>query len=121
MPFDTFNPTIPPSPKSSRVTVAYKVTSLQFGDNYSQRARDGVNSKFRKGTLSWDLLTEDEAADIIDFFDPLEGVTPFYWTPFAENSPLKWVVDEQGYDLSPINQTTFSLKITIKQVFDLDS
>lgn len=123
MAFSTFNPSIPPSPKTSRLDRTYRVKTMKFGDGYSQRSVDGVNTFVQSGTLGWDVLTQAEMLVILGFFDALEGVTPFYWTPFGGEDPLKWCLDPETpkpIQFMPLNQTTFSLKVNIQQVFDND-
>jgi phage-related protein len=45
---------------------------VDFGDNYQQSARDGINYVKRTVTLKWDCLTEEQG-DAFEAFFPGKG------------------------------------------------
>lgn len=113
---DTFSPSIAPSYGSTNISEEPKVLIAGFGDGYTQRAADGLNSIQTKGTLSFDSLTLDQANEIILFCRAKKAVTPFYYSLPDESSPglfrcTKWQKTWKGPNYYQVN-------MTIEQVFD---
>lgn len=55
-----------------------RIIEARFGDGYSQRSRDGLNSVSRVWKLQW--ITEEAIAEAIDDFLTSRGnVEPFYY------------------------------------------
>lgn len=99
MAFETFTPPIDPSPGIGR-RVKYNVFEAEFGDGYSQTVGNGINFRRRQMTLAWDVLTDDQADEIAEFFFPRAKTTPFYWQPPRESEPVKWICDEWTDDVT---------------------
>lgn len=93
MAITTFAPAVPPSPGSDIKTTVKKLQA-EFGDGYSQAVPDGINSIRRELSLNWDMLTPDQSAVIIAFFEARGGCEPFYYTPSDDASPKKWTCDD---------------------------
>lgn len=77
-----------PAPGAAQ-SVEPKVRATPFGDGYSQRVGDGINTLRRM----WSLRFTRETADIDDIEDFLRGeggVTSFDWTP-PSGAAGKWV------------------------------
>jgi phage-related protein len=89
----TFHPPVPPSPGTSDKAVIKKLVA-EFGDGYSQAVPDGINSLRREISLDWNLLTPEQAGEIIMFFRARGGCEPFFWTPSDETTALKWICDD---------------------------
>ena len=103
MALQTFNPSIMPSPGTSR-RWKLKLLEAEFGDGYSQPVPDGLNHMRRTLDLRWGVLLDEQADEIVNFFLAHEGTTPFYYTPPRETVPVKWTcrewtddVDEAGF------------------------
>lgn len=92
MPTATFNPSIEPSPGISRKT-EFKILKAEFGDGYSQPTRDGKNHARRRVSLSWDVLTDDQADEINGFLFEKGGDTPFFYTLPRETVAIKWTCE----------------------------
>jgi phage-related protein len=118
----TFSPTPGPSPGNSYIDRIPRLLATQFGDGYSQRSVDGNNAIVRVATLQWDTLTTAELETIQAFFDGTSYVTPFWWTPFGDTTAYLWLLDwtnSQPFRITAINPNTVSLRIILRQVFDL--
>jgi phage-related protein len=122
MTWPTFNPQPPPSPNNSYVDRVPRILTSQFGDGYSQRSVDGVNSIVLVATLQWDILLLSELATIRSFMDATSYINPFYWTTFDDGGPFLFNIDwtnSQPMRATPINANTYSLRLILRQVFDL--
>jgi phage-related protein len=93
MPLQTFNPPRPPAP-GTLSKPEYKILEAEFGDGYSQPTPDGLNHIRRTISLEWENLTPIEANQILNFIIAHKGVTPFYYTPSDETTPIKWTCKE---------------------------
>lgn len=113
----TLTPAIAPSYSSTKST-KYKVIRAEFGDGYSQRVADGINSVKKMGTLVFENLAPSDADDIEDFFNDLKGADPFYYTLPLEGSPTLWITEgEVQRTYQGPNSITITAKV--EQVFDL--
>ena len=115
-----FAPNPYPSP-SSRMDEAVRLNVTKFGDGYEQRSVDGINAITRTCNLSWDVLTIDETTAITGFLRGTAGTQPFMFTFPGDTVAYQYVLDvgNGGLSRTAINNTTFSLKATLRQVFDV--
>jgi phage-related protein len=101
---------------SSSLNKQPKVMRVAFGDGYEQRAADGLNNNPDKWNLSWDELTDVDAATLLSFFDGLGGVATFTWqSPYA-SSTRKYVCDK--WEPTPVSDNHHRLTASIYQVFE---
>jgi phage-related protein len=118
----TFNPPIPPSPITSKMDRVDRIRVAQFGSGFSNRAVDGINTKVRVATLQWDILTDAELQSVVFYLNGLQGTRAFYWTPFGEATRFLWALDwtsGQGMSIIPASENIFTLRVVLRQVFDL--
>lgn len=90
--------------------IGFRIKKAGFGDGYTQRAKDGINTR----TESWSLLffADSIAAyrDVCAFLNERAGL-PFGWTPPGGAHPAGWYVCEtyqpspKGYDVWTISMT----------------
>jgi phage-related protein len=115
MPLDLFLPPIAPAPQSAR-PVKPRVNEAVFGDGYSQRSEDGLNTVNRTFQAQWPLLTIEQQEAIEDFLE-LHTSIAFRWTPPLQSIERKWVAVDwtPGYAGADI----VSLSANLKEVFDL--
>lgn len=59
--------------------VVFRVQETQFGDGYKQTAKDGINTKIRKWSVSFTPLTEAEAAALMAILDAAAGWDLIVW------------------------------------------
>lgn len=116
---DVFNPEVVPSQSGSSKATTAAVNTAQFGDGYSQRARDGINSISRSISLSWEYLTTAQASALDDFFVSHGGDDAFLYQIDGDSVQRTWVCSswKNGYEYGIAG--TFSA--TFQEVFDIVS
>lgn len=77
MTLQTFNPPIPPSSLKKRPRL--KLLKADFGDGYTQTARDGMNHNRTIIDLTWDVLAPAQARAIVSFFEQHGGDQAFLY------------------------------------------
>lgn len=95
--------------------LAPKVTEISFGDGYSQRARNGLNTNPQTWDLSFSNRTDTEAEAIDAFLTARGGVESFDWTPYNESAG-KYICKEWSKSLDGFNRN--SIQATFIQVFE---
>lgn len=108
--------TLSPTIENTSRTYKPRVLINDFGDGYSQRVADGINTINRTITVSY-TGTATQISVYNDFFTNLSGASSFDWAPPNESTSLKWICKEWSIrDLGPSVQ---QLDATFTQVFDL--
>lgn len=97
--------------------VVFRTKRSSFGDGYTQRAGDGINTRLRKFSVTWNLLSLSEIESIESFLEAREGHEAFFWTPPRETTPRKYICE--GYDRGYTGGIADSLTATFEEVFDL--
>lgn len=87
-----FDPPVLPSPGTS-IGSKPKLRVAEFGEGYSQIVRDGLNHIKKDLSLTWDVLTNHQADDIVAFFEERGGDKPFWFKP-TNGSLMKWRCEE---------------------------
>lgn len=101
-----------PAPGSSQ-SKAPRVKTAQFGDGYSQRAGDGINTIKRAWSVTFTRATAD--IDAIDaFLTARAGVESFDWTP-PTGAAGKWICPEWGRD--KIHSNVQAISTSFVEVF----
>jgi phage-related protein len=110
----TFNPTVTPSYGTGKESKVRKELN-NFGDGYTQRVSIGANPKYEIWNLTWKILSDTEAQEIVDFFEAREEVESFDWT--TPEGVLKKFV---GYDCVRTFDDFGSNSVTVRleQVYD---
>ena len=116
MALETFAPPVVPQVGSSGQTV-YRVRGLVFGDGYTQRTGDGLNTRSRDVTLTWATIAPAQADSIVAFMDARAGIEAFLYTPPRETVARKFVC--QRIDRQHATRTHDSLTLSLAEVFDL--
>lgn len=102
---------------SSPVKFTPKVLSANFGDGYTQRAKDGLNPLAENWDLSYQDLTDDEVGVLLVFFADLGGVSHFTWQSKYASAPKKYICSE--WDAVPVDDDSNSFSASLVEVFDL--
>jgi len=119
MAFATWSPPKPPQ-LGTRKRLTQSIYEATFGDDYEQVAGNGLTSKRKLFPLVWNGLA-DADADTIEAFVISKGyVTPFWYTPPGEGSPLKFRFVRDSYDRNQIAGSADSITVEIRQVFDIE-
>ena len=116
MPTLTF-PTYRASFQGTSKTTKPRVIKNSFGDNYSQRTADGINSKPQNWDLSWEGYQVAEISEMEDFLDARGGHEAFYWTPERDSTALKFICPEWTRTFIAEHNDTLSAKF--EEVSDL--
>jgi phage-related protein len=97
--------------------VSFRILETEFGDNYSQRAVDGINPRREEWALTWNMLPTVEKEVIVDFLDERAGWQAFYWTPPSKSTARIFTCKE--YTEVPMWVGFWKLTATFRQQFDL--
>jgi len=71
-----YSPSFPP-----KVSYQPRVTEATFGDGYSQRVGDGINTNPQSWSLTFAGIDNATADAIVSFLSGKAAVTSFTWTP----------------------------------------
>lgn len=109
-------PDIAPSYSAAEQT-NLRTLEAQFGDGYSQRAADGLNSVQRAWSLTWQARPTADIDTLYDFLIDKLGFEAFYWTAPGDVQ-RKWICKEP-ISRTPISTGHETLECQFEQVFDL--
>lgn len=115
MTLQTFNPPVEIDYDSS-VQTTNRVLVAGLGDGYTVRAGDGLNSKKRIWSLSWNILSIADADTIETFLSDQNGYKAFYWTP-PRGAIGKWTCAQ--WSRTAVGPAYDSLTCEFEEVFDL--
>jgi phage-related protein len=98
-----------------------RVLTSAFGDGYEQRLADGINSINQTFVLRFNNRTDDNADDIMAFFEDKKGVTAFNYTypdTNASGGEKTIKVICQDYALTFVNDDFSMVEATFKRVYE---
>lgn len=108
---------VPPSYGTSKKVKA-KVQVAEFGDGYSQRAKDGINNIVDQIPVVWESLTAAQADDLETFLEERGGSGAFFFDFVREpGSGKKWRCEE--WERTPSKPDYDRVTATFIRVFDL--
>lgn len=87
-----------------------RVRSTQFGDGYSQRVADGINTAVDQYDLRFMLRDDSEAAAILAFLVARAGVEAFDWTPPLAGAAIRCICRSWSRTFDRNNGNTISAK-----------
>jgi phage-related protein len=93
-----------------------RVLKAEFGDGYSQRAGDGINSNPVNISATWTNLSVDEKDYILNFFAARAGYQAFYYTYVDEASPKVYVCEE--WSSTHNDSTAYTVTAKLVQIYD---
>lgn len=97
---------------------APKILANEFGDGYTQRAADGLNSNPLELELTWNELTKVERDEIVDFFTARGGFESFTWQEPDTLVTSKFICLTWADIL--VYFDGYSVQASFKQVFDVN-
>lgn len=115
MAYDSF-PSIEPEYDGAKKSVEARVLQSQFGDGYSQRAPDGLNSLPETWELVW-LVQLSNRNSIVNFLKGKLGATAFLWTPPLASAAIKCIC--RRWSEVAMFGDWWRIEATFEQVFDL--
>ena len=87
-------PDIPVSDSTAPLPVKPAVSRYEFGDGYTQRVKNGLNSTPEGQNVVWELLTLAEKDTLVAFLKQHAGVTAFTWIPPGETVARQYTCGE---------------------------
>ena len=112
---ETF-PDIPPSYQSNKRT-DFATLTANFGEGYTQRARDGLNSLRRAWSLVWNNLSNADTDTIVNFLNAHQGDEAFHWNdPITNTNEL---VTCSFYTETYNSYNATSISATFTEQFDI--
>ena len=99
-----------------QMSVKPRVRLAAFGDGYSQRVADGINTQPEEWSLTFSARTTSERDTILAFLEARNGWESFDWTSPAGTTG-KFICPEWTY--TPANTATHTITAKFQQVFDL--
>jgi phage-related protein len=97
-------------------SVTPRVLQTEFGDGYTQRTGDGLNTQRQIWNVEF-VSDTTTINNIVAFLEATNGSDSFDWTPPRQSSALKFRYTE--YARQPMGPTTDKLTATFRQEFDL--
>lgn len=95
----------------------YAVDRVDFGDNYAQRAKAGLNNAPQRWRLMWSGISDADTETLRLFFEDLGGAGIIEWKPYNQAHLLKWTAN--GWSAKPSGFLKHDCSITLSQEFDL--
>jgi|10_taG_2_1085330.scaffolds.fasta_scaffold00617_5 phage-related protein len=92
-----------------------RVKSIQFGDGYEQRIKDGINNDLLNIQLSFENRTQAEATAILHFLHSREGFGAFYFKVPAPYSMIKRFVCKE-FNSNFIFDDNYSIQCKLGEV-----
>jgi phage-related protein len=113
-----FLPPVNPAPGST-VTTTPRVRLVRFGDGYSQRTRDGLNTIERERRLIWREIPKAHAHAIVAFLEARGGAEAFWYTFPGEPAPEKVICPSWSEQPEAVNVSTVTA--AFQRVYDAES
>jgi phage-related protein len=114
----TFSPSPAPSISGLSTQTKARVLKAAFGDGYTQRGGDGLNTLPATVSATWPPMLRPELDAIEGFLAARRGFESFNWTVPGESASRIWTCET--WSVSAAGSTDlFVLSATFEQVFDI--
>jgi phage-related protein len=114
----TFTPSPAPSVTGLSTQTTARVLKAEFGDGYTQRAGDGLNTLPAQVSATWPPMPRATLDAIVSFLEHRRGFEAFAWTVPGEASSRLWTCET--WSIAAAGSTNlFTLSATFEQVFDI--
>jgi len=97
--------------------VTPRVLVSPFGDNYSQRTGDGLNSLDETWPFTFNMLEPEEYDEIIAFLEAHGGYRAFLFTVPRQSTAKTWICPK--WRPKPLPGGRGAVSVTFKRVYDL--
>lgn len=111
---DTTFPSITPSMGSKRKSIKPNVTTYAFGDEYTQRVANGLNTIREDWDIIFAGLSTADKDTVNAFLTARSGTEAFNWTP--QGGTEKQFIC-QSWDIEQISYSLFRVTATFLEVF----
>jgi phage-related protein len=88
-------------PATAQLTKRPKILAASFGDGYTQRTPNGLNSNPASWQLTFNFRTLAASQAFLAFLDALGGTAAFTWTARGEAVAKRWTCKEYGVSEAP--------------------
>ncbi|MEN6621495.1 MAG: phage tail protein [Smithella sp.] len=112
----TFEPPLKPT-YGTTANLEPRILRAEFGDGYSQRAADGLNTNPIKVTLNFDALSVAQADQVFNFLQARAGWDSFYYTLPRETTPRLFICPK--FSRQYVLPDTDAITAEFEEVFDL--
>lgn len=104
--------------ENSRVSTSQRSIISRFGDGYSQRAADGLNSKIQEWSISWTAVTASNRDIITAALDAVGSWDYLTWQSPIDVAVKRYIMTPEGYSIDFFGDR-YIISCNIMQVFDL--
>lgn len=105
--------------RNSQKTVTFKEISHMSEQGYTQVAADGTRNKRDSWNVTWGALTLTEKNALEALFDTNGTHTVYTWTPSYESTSKKFKLSAEGYTITVVNNSSFSISCKLEEIFNL--
>lgn len=95
--------------------VTPRVLTASFGDGYSQRVGDGINTLDTKASVIFEAMTRTEAQATEAFFARHSGFKSFLWTFPGDTEQKRWIA--RSWRTSTVSFDVMSITVEFERVF----
>jgi phage-related protein len=114
----SFGGSATPQPdQQSSYSVKPRINVVAFGDGYSQRTPDGLNTLRRVFSFSWKNIYSSQKVTIENFLIQQGGYIPFLYQPPTYSSQIQFTCAQWKFEFGEYN--LFTLTATFEENFDI--
>jgi phage-related protein len=95
----------------------YRVLSAQYGDGYSQEARDGINNVVDEWTVHYPNLVQADRDNLVAFLDSNGASVSWTWTAPGDSGSKNWKLTKDGWSETFLAGNVYSITFNARQVF----
>ena len=96
---------------------AFRTISVQYGNGYEQRAKDGINSSKTTWGVTWAAITLAQYTTVVAALEAAGGVDYFLWKAPGDTTTKKWKV--LSYIRGHSDGEWYYVNASLEQVYDL--
>lgn len=105
--------------QESNFTKGFRRREMRLGDGFSSRVQDGLNSTMWQSTLVYPNLTTTEYTTLRTFIDGIGSWGTFDYTPPGSSTSVKWSINPDGMQVTPVSGDHYTVTIACRQEWDL--
>lgn len=113
---------LPLTDKISQVSQAsrnYRIKAVQYGNGYSQRAKDGINNVQDAWNITYRSLSSTDYTTLMNALNTYAATGDhFTWTAPIDTVSKKWILSE-SVAISKPSGNYYTVSFTLTQVFDV--
>jgi len=105
--------------QASTRTRKNRLLQVQFGQGFSQFAKDGANSQYDTWRIVYNVLTETQRAELVEFYEEFGCDKWWWWKANGDTNLKKWRIDVDSFNDNSISGDLYNVSFAITQQFDL--